>query len=208
MFKASLLKIILGLITCLLVFQNVQGQSIRTLKGYVRGNDQALVGASISVKNNKNNDLIKGDFSEQNGSFEMMFSSSDTIVMAVSYLGYEDVSKEIVFGNNSHYDIGEIILEISSVKVNEITVSAAKSFAVQKIDRVIINPEALISNAGLTGLELMERSPGVLVDMNGNISIRGKNGVMVFIDDKPSYLTGADLANYLRSIPSSSIGKY
>ncbi|MBK8054874.1 MAG: TonB-dependent receptor family protein [Saprospiraceae bacterium] len=205
MFKASLLKIILGLITCLLVFQNVQGQSIRTLKGYVRGNDQALVGASISVKNNKNNDLIKGDFSEQNGSFEMMFSSSDTIVMAVSYLGYEDVSKEIVFGNNSHYDIGEIILEISSVKVNEITVSASKTFAIQKIDRVVINPEALISNAGITGLELMERSPGVSVDMNGNISIRGKSGVMVFIDDKPSYLTGADLANYLRSIPSSSI---
>ena len=188
-----------------MVFQGVHGQILRTLIGTVKGNDQTLTGASISVKNNKNNDLIKGDFTEDDGNFEVMFTSPDTVVLELSYLGFEDVSKEIIFGKNTQYDAGEIILETSSVKVNEITVSASKTFAVQKIDRVVINPEALISNAGITGLELMERSPGVSVDMNGNISIRGKSGIMVFIDDKPSYLTGADLANYLRSIPSSSI---
>ena len=205
MLKTSMLKFFFSIFTCLLVFQGVHGQILRTLIGTVKGNDQTLTGASISVKNNKNNDLIKGDFTEDDGNFEVMFTSPDTVVLELSYLGFEDVSKEIIFGKNTQYDAGEIILETSSVKVNEITVSASKTFAVQKIDRVVINPEALISNAGITGLELMERSPGVSVDMNGNISIRGKSGIMVFIDDKPSYLTGADLANYLRSIPSSSI---
>lgn len=178
---------------------------VRTLKGYVKDQQQVLIGANISIRNIKNNDLIKAAFTENDGKYELMFVSPDTIMMEVSYLGYESVSKEIIFDGEAVYNTGAIILETTSIKVNEITVSAAKSFAVQKIDRVIINPDALISNAGLTGLELMERSPGVLVDMNGNISIRGKNGVVVFIDDKPVNLVGADLANYLRSLSSSSI---
>lgn len=179
MLKTSMLKFFFSIFTCLLVFQGVHGQILRTLIGTVKGNDQTLTGASISVKNNKNNDLIKGDFTEDDGNFEVMFTSPDTVVLELSYLGFEDVSKEIIFGKNTQYDAGEIILETSSVKVNEITVSASKTFAVQKIDRVVINPEALIRNAGITGLELMERSPGVSVDMNGNISIRGKSGIMV-----------------------------
>lgn len=206
MHQPSALKIYFSFLVILLLCKDINGQMVRTLKGYVKDQQQELIGANISIRNIKNKDLMKAAFTENDGRFEMMFVSPDTILMEVSYLGYESVTKEIMFGGEAVYNAGNIILETTSIKVNEITVSAAKSFAVQKIDRVIINPEALISNAGLTGLELMERSPGVLVDMNGNISIRGKNGVMVFIDDKPSYLTGADLANYLRSIPSSSIG--
>jgi outer membrane receptor protein involved in Fe transport len=188
-----------------IVSLTVIGQQLKSIKGIVKEKDDFLIGATIAIKNIKNKGIIKAGFSENGGNFELLFSGPDTLLLEVTYVGYENLQKELILGNNGTLDIGIISLTSGSVNVKEVTVSAAKSFAVQKIDRMVINPDALISNAGITGLELMERSPGVSVDMNGNISIRGKSGVMVFIDDKPSYLTGADLANYLRSIPSSSI---
>ena len=188
-----------------IVSLTVIGQQLKSIKGIVKEKDDFLIGATIAIKNIKNKDIIKAGFSENGGNFELLFSGPDTLLLEVTYVGYENLQKELILGKNGTLEIGTISLTSGSVNVKEVTVSAAKSFAVQKIDRMVINPDALISNAGITGLELMERSPGVSVDMNGNISIRGKSGVMVFIDDKPSYLTGADLANYLRSIPSSSI---
>ncbi|MBS1572997.1 MAG: TonB-dependent receptor, partial [Bacteroidetes bacterium] len=97
------------------------------------------------------------------------------------------------------------ILLASVGEIESVNITAKKAFVTQKIDRIVINPDVLISNAGTTALEVLEKTPSVNVDMNGNISMRGKSGVMVFIDDKPSYLSASDLANYLRSIPSSSI---
>lgn len=78
-------------------------------------------------------------------------------------------------------------------------------FVEKRIDRTVINPDALITNAGSSTLEVLEKSPGIQVDINGNISLSGKQGVMVYIDDKPTYLTSVDLANYLRSLPSSKL---
>ena len=60
-------------------------------------------------------------------------------------------------------------------------------------------------NRKVNALELLEKSPSVSVDNNGVISLQGRNGVIVFVDDKPTYLSGADLENYLRSLPASSI---
>ncbi|MER7715324.1 hypothetical protein ABTX83_33080, partial [Streptomyces werraensis] len=54
-------------------------------------------------------------------------------------------------------------------------------------------------------LDVLSKSPGVNVDQNGIISLKGKNGVTIFVDDKPTYLSGSDLENYLRSLPSSSL---
>ncbi len=51
----------------------------------------------------------------------------------------------------------------------------------------------------------IDKAPGILVDQDGNVSMNGKSGVVIFIDDKPTYLSGADLASYLRSLPSGTL---
>lgn len=87
------------------------------------------------------------------------------------------------------------------------TVTAHRPLVEHLIDRTIINADALISSAGSTVLDLLEKSPGVQVDANGDIKLQGKNSVKIYIDDKPTYLSGEDLANYLRSLPSSTIDR-
>lgn len=61
---------------------------------------------------------------------------------------------------------------------------------------MILNVEGTINAVGNDALELLRKSPGVMVDKDDNLSLAGKNGVQVYIDGKPSPLAGADLANF------------
>lgn len=185
---------------------NLQAQQTRLVKGLIKDSATALSGATITIKNKLNGVLLKAGLSETDGIFEVSFTAADSVTLDVNFSGYASYMQEIVFaGEQTYFDAGEIILHEETAELSDVLVNAKKPFVVRMIDRVVVNPDAVISNAGLNGLELMEKCPGVMVDMNGNLSMRGKTGVMVYIDDKPSYLTGAELAAYLRSIPSSAI---
>ena len=72
-------------------------------------------------------------------------------------------------------------------------------------DRLIVNVENSVVNAGSSAMDVLERSPGVTVDQNDNIALRGKQGVIIMIDGKLSPMTGSDLANYLRGLPVNAI---
>ncbi|MCP9752890.1 outer membrane beta-barrel protein [Ferruginibacter sp. HRS2-29] len=88
-----------------------------------------------------------------------------------------------------------------------VVVNSQKRAIERKADKTVINVDAFISSTGSNALEVLERSPGVQVDNNDAISLKGKQGVVIYIDDKPSYLSGTDLANYLKSLPASSLDK-
>jgi outer membrane receptor protein involved in Fe transport len=74
-----------------------------------------------------------------------------------------------------------------------------------KIDKTVVNVDASTTNTGLSALEVLEKSPGVQVDNDGNIKLRGKQGVIIMIDGKPAYLSGQDLTNYLRNLPANQL---
>ncbi|TSJ44444.1 hypothetical protein FO440_09775 [Mucilaginibacter corticis] len=74
------------------------------------------------------------------------------------------------------------------------------------LDRTVVNVDALLSNAGGTVMDVLAKSPGVQVNENNVINLQGK-AVKIYIDDRPTYLSGDDLANYLRSLPSSNIDR-
>ncbi|NQX54560.1 outer membrane beta-barrel protein [Pedobacter panaciterrae] len=94
-----------------------------------------------------------------------------------------------------------------TVDLKEVKISGKKSFIEHKIDRTVINVDALISNAGSNALEVLEKAPGVMVDQDGKISLKGQQGVVVLIDNRPTYLSEAALTAYLKSLPSGSISQ-
>lgn len=89
--------------------------------------------------------------------------------------------------------------------LNEVVVTGKKPMIEQRIDRMIVNVDASPANVGLTALEVLERTPGVSVDRDGNISLKGKSGVMILVDGKPTYLSSAEVTNLLRSLPSAQL---
>lgn len=74
-----------------------------------------------------------------------------------------------------------------------------------KADRTVFNVESSINATCSNALELLQKGPGVTVDKDENISMKGKNGVRIYIDGKPSPMAGTDLAAYLKSVQSSDI---
>src|SRR5688572_20547947 len=99
----------------------------------------------------------------------------------------------------------DTLLPFQRQELKEVKVIAKKRMIEQKIDKTVINVDAAISNAGTTALDVLEKSPGVLVDKDGNISLKGKQGVMIMIDGRPTYLSGPELANLLRGMESSQL---
>jgi outer membrane receptor protein involved in Fe transport len=91
--------------------------------------------------------------------------------------------------------------------MQNVTVSASKPFIQKLNDRIVVNVASSMVNAGSSAIEVLERSPGITIDQNDNISLRGRAGVVVMIDGKPTPMSGQDLANYLRSLPSSAIDR-
>lgn len=95
-----------------------------------------------------------------------------------------------------------------TVKLKEVIVRPRMiEYMEQKIDRTVINVGALPSNAGGNALDMLNTLPGVQADEINGISLRGREGVVVYIDDKPTRLSGNDLVNFLKSLPSSQLDK-
>ena len=92
-------------------------------------------------------------------------------------------------------------------KLDEVVITKKKPFVENKIDRTVVNVDAFITAAGGDAMDVLEKSPGISVDQNGTITFKGKSGVQVYIDDKPTYLSGAELEAYLKSLPISTLDK-
>jgi iron complex outermembrane recepter protein len=101
--------------------------------------------------------------------------------------------------------VTDTILPFQQQQLKEVKVVAKKKLVEQKIDKMVINVDAAVTNAGTTAMDVLEKSPGVQVDKDGNISLKGKQGVMVMLDGRPTYLSGTELANLLRGMESSQI---
>ena len=86
-----------------------------------------------------------------------------------------------------------------------VTVRGRKPPIEVKADRTIVNVEGSINAVGQDVLELLRKSPGIMVDKDNNISLSGKNGVKVYIDGRQVPLNGTDLADYLKTLQSSEI---
>lgn len=96
-----------------------------------------------------------------------------------------------------------------SVKVlKAVAVTAQKSnYLEYHLDKVVMNVSGLIGMAGGNAVDLLNSAPGVFVDESGSINLKGRGGVLVYIDDKPTQLSGTDLVNYLKSLPVAMIDK-
>jgi iron complex outermembrane recepter protein len=93
-------------------------------------------------------------------------------------------------------------------QLKEVVVVAQKNRYIEyQLDKIVVNASALIATAGGNAIDILNIAPGVMVDENGNISLKGREGVIVYIDDKPTHLAGTDLINYLRSLPVSMIDR-
>jgi hypothetical protein len=165
-----------------------------------------LDGATVILLAAKDSSQVSSKLANPDGSFAFQNLKDDTYLIRVTYIGYKNYRGDnVVVSQQKPVNLPAIILSSTGKALSGVAVTAQRSYIQQKIDRTVVNVGALISNTGANALEVLEKTPGVQVDADGNITFKGKGGVLVMIDDKPTYLSAANLATYLKSLPSSSL---
>lgn len=148
---------------------------------------------------------VRGVLAGVDGKFSFEKLDAGSYRLRVTSLNFKTYLGDVFsIDKGSYLDVPDIKLTSLSRGLNEVTVRSQKPMVEQRIDRTIVNVNAMISVAGGNALDVLDKSPGVIVENDGKISLKGK-GVTIFIDDKPTYLSGTDLENYLRTLSSSVI---
>ena len=165
--------------------------------------------ATISLMKSKDSSVIKIAVSNKAGRFSFTGIPYGNYFITISSVNFNTVNSGVfpISENNTSALLDALILQPVAKNLEAVVVTSKKPLIEQKIDRMVVNVDASVTNVGSTALEVLEKSPGVSVDKDGNISLKGKSSVMVMIDGKPSYLSGAELANLLGNMNSDQLNQ-
>lgn len=167
--------------------------------------NKALASVNISILNAKDSSLAKAGITNADGKFEMAVARPGNYLLSYSLVGYEKKYSELFSINGQTWSAPTVLLTPSVARLGAVTVTSKKQMIEVKADKTVFNVEASINATGSNALELLQKSPGVQVDNNDNISMKGKTGVRIYVDGKMMQLDTKDLAAYLKSINSNDI---
>ncbi|WP_207531705.1 TonB-dependent receptor [Desertivirga arenae] len=187
---------------------NSFGQSTYSISGkVVNEQKEPLNFISISLLNLKDSTLVKTALSDKQGEYRFTPSKPGTYLIMANSVGFSKTYSGPLQLDSAHNSINlpALVLVGESKTLKAVTITAQKPFIERKADRLVVNVESSASSAGNTALEVLQKSPGVSIDKDDNISMNGKNSVLIMIDGKPTYMSSADVANMLRSMQSNQI---
>lgn len=202
------MRITLLLITLfVLTASTTMAQSYSTITGLVQeAGGKGINGVTVSLLQAKDSSLAKAALSDKSGLYEFENIKEGKYLVSFTSVGFEKKTTSIIdLAANSTIKVPAVTLSQAAKGLTEVTVQAKRPLVENKIDKMVVNVDASPTNAGATALEVLEKSPGISVDRDGNISIKGKQGVIVLIDGKQTYLSGQDLANLLRNMPANQL---
>ncbi|MBD0333002.1 MAG: TonB-dependent receptor, partial [Chitinophagaceae bacterium] len=168
--------------------------------------EKPVQSATLSLLLSRDSSVVKFTASDKNGYYEFVDVKEGRYLLSITSVGYAKNSTapfDVVA--DKEVQIPSITLLNKATGLTNVTVEAKKPFIETKLDRTVVNVEASPTNAGSTAMDVLEKSPGISVNNDGVISLRGKSGVIVMVDGKPTYLSAADLANMLKNMPASAL---
>ncbi|WP_199139887.1 outer membrane beta-barrel protein [Pedobacter sp. ASV12] len=166
---------------------------------------QPVANATVELHKAANKALVKAAISNEKGQAEFYAIAQGPYYATVVAVGFGNK-------NSATFQLPgtqtlTVNLSTSTKNLQEVTITSRKPFVQRSQGKTVVNVDAAVTNAGTTVLEVLEKSPGVMVDKNGGISLQGKPSVLVMIDDKPTYLSGSELNNLLSSMNSSQVNQ-
>ncbi|KAA9041891.1 TonB-dependent receptor [Ginsengibacter hankyongi] len=201
------MKLITTLIILVFSAQGLLAQNNTQVSGKIAGeNNSPLSSATVVLLKAKDSSLIKSAVTNSSGIFKMISLKPGSYFISATSVGYEKNSSPIfTITDGQDFNSPTVTLTRISKALSGVTIQAKKPMIEVRADKTVFNVENSINATGSNAFELLQKSPGVTTDKDDNISMQGKNGVKIYIDGKPSQMSGADLAAYLRSVNSADI---
>lgn len=160
---------------------------------------ELLANATVSLLKLKDSSLLRSTITDNNGGFTLSYTDTVAVLISISSTGYQ--TQWIKVGNLNTVNI---VLVTANKQLKEVIVEGKRPMIEVKPDKIVFNIENSNNAVGNTAFDLLRKSPGVIIDNNENISLLG-TAVAVYIDGKPSPLTGTELAAFLKSVQSTDI---
>ncbi len=181
--------------------------SAADIQGILIGKDKnPLEFINVILYNASDSSLVKAAVTSSDGSFQFENISGNDVYVRTSFIGFEDfISETFSVADKTMIDLGTIELTAASQQTATVNVVYKKPLVEVQADKTIFNVEGTINSAGLDALELLRKAPGVMLDNDDNISIKGRSGIMVYIDGKRSPLDADGLKAMLKNMQSSNI---
>jgi outer membrane receptor protein involved in Fe transport len=196
-------------LTLICGIKTMQAQSIEPAKitGQVmQTGDKPVEFATITLLKAKDSSLVKGAIADINGQYEFEKVVQGKYLVAAAYVGMTKAySQPFEIKESTPVKVAVLTLGTDAKNLKEVNVTAKKPFIEQRADKMIVNVENSIVGAGGTAMEVLEKSPGISIDKDDNINLKGKNGVIIMIDGKLTNMSSQDVAQLLKSMPSSNI---
>ncbi|PRY89148.1 outer membrane beta-barrel family protein [Mongoliibacter ruber] len=201
--KPVLTVLFLGLL--FLVSFSTQGQNYN-IKGKVleRGSENPMEFANVALLDPSDSSLVTGGMTELDGSFDFPAESGDYI-LRVGFIGYENLYKNISIGNRSVLNVGNLRIRPDAQNLEEVTVEGVQSMFESDIDKRRYNVENSILAQGASASELLATLPSIQVDDEGEISMRGSGDILIYINGRPSNISGDGIEAVLSQFPANSI---
>lgn len=162
--------------------------------------------ANVALFRQADQQLVDGIATDDKGKFELSNLAPGEYVLECSFLGFDSKAlRNLSLRPNQKVDLGNIVLSPTATKLAEVTVSGARAMIEEKVDRLIYNADKDVTGQGGDATDLLRKVPLLSVDMDGNVSLRGNANIRVLINNKPSTILAANLADALKQIPAEMI---
>ncbi|KAA3625340.1 MAG: hypothetical protein DWQ02_21970, partial [Bacteroidetes bacterium] len=190
---------------CSIAQLKAQGNQAQ-IKGFIYGPTNVPSEFSTVVLMNQDSVFMTGTMSAQDGAFLFdNLADGDYYIMVKNMEFKTFISDLITLEENEVVELDKIQLEDNVNVLDEIVVRGEKAMVEIHPDKMVYNVENSVNASGNNGLELLSKSPGVVVDMDNNILLQGKSGVQIYINGRPSRISGSDLTNMLEGMRSENI---
>ena len=165
--------------------------------------------ASVALINPETNRPVDGAVADERGRFTMTRVVSGTFRLLVSFVGYRNqiVPRVSVEARGSELNVGTISLAPEVRNLKEVVVTGQAALVEERVDRLIYNADKDLTSKGGDATDIMRKVPLLTVDLDGNVTLRGSSNVQVLINNKPSTIIAASVADALKQIPADMISR-
>lgn len=162
--------------------------------------------ATVALISQSSGKAVDGAITDAKGRFTLSRIAHGSYQVTVSFLGYAPSSLPVVLvSGKDEVDLGVVALKNDAKTLKEVAVTGEKPLVEDKVDRMVYNAEKDITNTGGTAADVLKKVPGLTVDLEGNLQLRGNGNIRVLINNKPSSIMAASIADALKQIPSDQI---
>ncbi|MEY4904207.1 MAG: hypothetical protein RLZZ292_2022 [Bacteroidota bacterium] len=160
--------------------------------------------STLAIRNAQDSIVVYGDYLKEDGKVTIALKSKTYYWVNISKIGLQPYNQRIRLGQRD--TTLTIVLLVSSTKLGEVTVTYKKPLMTQEDDKTIVDAEPL-AKLSANAYEVIEKTPGAIVDNDGNIYLGKTEAARVYINGREMKLSSSDLASILKSMPANSIAK-